>query len=249
MSTVSAASRPSISSYQAAPVADHGMRWRRFVRVLAIILGAATAYISFRNDCDAAELSQICAAPATSIEISHTHNDVQVATDFTSKEILSFAKQQAVNLTYAPVGYYRSSVAFKIKIYNIQGEIRGCPQKLGVAFDLALVNRKIEISRDLVSRKCRYDEALRHYELHAARDEEAFDQFILSSSSQLQAAVEKATAEAAANRNEQVDQLKANINAALQTFLNSLDDAKNAAQAAVDTADELRRLEEGSCVA
>ncbi|MGA3000538.1 MAG: hypothetical protein ABSE20_02320 [Acetobacteraceae bacterium] len=168
---------------------------------------------------------------------------VASATDLRLDQIAELAKRSGSTQDTAPLGFYTAQVDDKIQV-DLDHDVSGaCLPHIQVQLHLQLARRRIEIGQELIKTPCLYVAALEHYRRKAAADEAAFAAYVHSIAAALHAAPFVGTAERAtgfddATRTEVVHWVKSVVDQGSQPF----HDARVAAQRAVDSQDESRRV-------
>jgi hypothetical protein len=165
------------------------------------------------------------------------------ATDFRLDQIAELAKRSGSMQDAAPLGFYTAQVDDEIKIdldHNVSGS---CLPHVQVELRLQLARRRIEIGEELVKTPCLYVAALEHYRRKAAADEAAFGAYVNSIAAALHTTPFVGTAQRGGGlddvtRTEVEHWVKSVVDQQQQSF----HDARSAAQRAVDSPDESRRL-------
>jgi hypothetical protein len=73
----------------------------------------------------------------------------------------------------APLGFCISTVLHKVSVQVEPGPTARCGENTQIDLTLRLVNRRIEIGREIPQQSCRYPTVLRHYQKKAAADRAA----------------------------------------------------------------------------
>jgi hypothetical protein len=183
-----------------------------------------------------------------SIHVVAESTSVSVAADFRLPEISDLARRVGEPLTMAPLGFYTSTVLHKISVQVEPGPTARCEENTQIDLTIRLVNRRIEIAREIQQQSCRYPTVLRHYQKKAAADRAAFATYVNTVVTALrstplpmiQADMDHASMAEARQKLEQW------VEDVVDRKGQSLQQARRAAFQAVDTADEMRQLAE-SC--
>jgi hypothetical protein len=165
---------------------------------------------------------------------------VVIGTDYSLAEIASAAHQTGQIPFHVPLGFYFARVAYRISLHEGRDPTPNCPAIFQASAALALVDRRIEIGRELASTPCQYQRALAHYERHATADENIF--------TELSARV-AATLPSAVGSMRGVDQLEVTLRAVLDQALGRLDEVRTLGQSEVDTPLEREQLQRDDCTA
>ena len=153
------------------------------VRPLVVFLGGATILFSagvehaWARSPTILEDADMCPAQLH-VTVAGRHDKVTVRTDFPLDEIAAEAARSGKPVSHRPLGFYLGRVAYRIKWYEERPRIGDCPPVIRIQASLALVDREIEIGRELVADPCLYQRILLHYTKHASADEAAFDRFV-----------------------------------------------------------------------
>jgi hypothetical protein len=168
---------------------------------------------------------------------------VAPATDFHLDQIAELAKRSCATQDTAPSGFYTAQVDDRIEVVLDHDVTGSCLPHIQVQLHLQLAQPRIEIGQELVKTPCLYAAALDHYRRKAAADVAAFAAYVQSVAAALHATpfvgtAERATGLDAVTRTEIERWVKSVVDQGWQTF----HDARVAAQRAVDSPDESRRL-------
>jgi hypothetical protein len=168
---------------------------------------------------------------------------VASATDFRLDQIADLAKRSGTIQDTAPLGFYTAQVDDKMKVDLDHDGSGSCLPHVQVQLHLQLVRRRIEIGQELVKTPCLYVAALEHYRRKAAADAAAFAAYVQSIAAALHATpfvgtAERATGPDDVTRTEVEHWVKSVVDQGRQPFR----DARVAAQRAIDSPDESRRL-------
>jgi hypothetical protein len=169
---------------------------------------------------------------------------IVLASNFSLDQIAELARRSEAPPDTAPLGFYTASVSDEISVGVDHGTDGACLSHISVELHLRLERRRIEIGREVVKQPCLYDIVIEHYRKKAAADDAAFEVYVTSVAAVLRTNPFSGTAGRVdagmddTTRTEAAHWVKSVVDQSWQTY----HDARVAAQRAVDTADEMRRL-------
>jgi hypothetical protein len=101
------------------------------------------------------------------LNVSVQSPDLSVCTDFAADKRRAMAPQVPGPQRHPPLGFYKDAVGYRVALDARAGPDSPCPS-VGLDVRLVVVERTIEIARDLQATPCLFEAALRHYQRHAA---------------------------------------------------------------------------------
>jgi hypothetical protein len=169
---------------------------------------------------------------------------VAAASNFSLDQIADLAKRSGNAPGSAPLGFYTARVVDAVEV-DVDHDVGvSCPPHIKVDLHLRLAQRRIEVGQEVVTKPCLYDVVLEHYRKKAAADDDAFAVYVGAVAQELRVT---RFAGAAGRADGGLDET---TRTEVQQWVKSIVDqgwepyhgARVAAQRAVDTPDEMRRL-------
>ena len=195
-----------------------------------------------------AEMKSAHACPApVRVAISTRVEPAAIRTDFRLDELSEQAHRSGRRASHRPLGFYLGRIAYEIKWQQMLPNISGCPSVIEVRASLALVDRKIEIGRDLDGDPCLYQRALLHYSRHSVADEEVFNEFIDAIRIQLNDSSTALSNSQGPSLGREGDRLEKAMRSVIGNALLLLDKTRSAAQSSVDTPEQIQFMNATTC--
>jgi hypothetical protein len=165
--------------------------------------------------------------------------DVRPTVD--TAELDRMAKETGLGGPHQAYGVYSSAVAYAVTtdIGNAARDV--CQGPVTIRVMMRLTNRHIGIAKDIPEGSCRFARISAHYRHHAEADEAVFQRYVLKVTTVLSDAVPALLA-AIGTDNAPVH-IPAAVDAVIEPVLASMDADRSAARKAVDTPDEVEKLE------
>ena len=190
--------------------------------------------------------AQACAA-LVRMAITARVEPTAVRTDFRLDEIAEQANRSGRRASHRPLGFYLGRIAYEVRWQEVPSQISGCPSVIEVKASLALIDRKIEIGRDLGGDSCLYQRALVHYSRHSLADEEVFKEFVDSIRNQLNDSSASLGESQDVNPGREGDRFEKAVRSVIGKALLPLDGTRSAAQSSVDTPEQIRFMNAAAC--
>ncbi|MHB8887085.1 MAG: hypothetical protein ACYC5H_18750 [Methylovirgula sp.] len=172
---------------------------------------------------------------------------ITIHTDFTLNEIGALATRNGRPANHRPLGFYLGRIAYKINWHQEASTVSGCPSIIWIRASIALVDRKIEIARDLIGDSCLYQRALRHYTAHANADEAAFKQFVTAVETELKKSSISLSNSHVFDHGPIGNKIEKSMRLIINRVLRPLDEIRSAAQKSVDTPAQIRLMNATAC--
>jgi hypothetical protein len=150
------------------------------------------------------------------------------------------AKETGAGGAHRAYGFYFGAVAYTVTANIANSAQDACQGPIAVNVTMRLTNRYIGISRDIPAGSCRFTKITAHYRHHAEADEAVFQRYVLKVTSVLSAT---GPASLIAGPDDTPGRIAAAVNAVIEPVLTSMDEARSTARKAVDTPDEVGKLE------
>lgn len=188
--------------------------------------------------------------PRVASGVAALHGEVAEAESFSLAEIQDMARRSGAVLAHPPLGFYKADSGHD---YQIQTEEQTSPDgtRCGtlttVTVRLLLVNRTVEIARDLRERGCDRDAVSRHYLKHGAADDRALSRHVQDLHQALVAAWPVIRERLPAVGVPDEAALRQAVEPVVASSMAAAEQAQKAALAAVDSDAEVRALV-SSCV-
>ncbi len=206
--------------------------------ILLGILGAAAVPREGLAACDI--------FPRAYVHTSAQTGQVAVTKDLSLDQITALAKEIGKTRNAAVLGFYIGRFQHQASATVETGPEARCTKHLRIEIDLQLIDRRIQVGRELLQQPCLLYAAVNHYEKKASADETVFARYVdaiaatLNSTPVLDdfAPIDEPGEVAIRRHAEQ------RVEALVDQSLPSLKSARNAAQLAVDTPEEMRLLGE-----
>ena len=184
-------------------------------------------------------------SPRADIQVVAEPGPVSVGSTFSLSEIDQLARETGYGGSGPRLGFYIGRFLHTVAIGLEPDLVTGCAERARVEVHMQLSDRHIEVGSELRQRPCLFTAALEHYEKKAKADEAALARYATAFATTLRSthlpavnlfSTQSLDEDARAQIEEWVTVL---VNESLQ----ALHEERNAAQQAVDTPDELKRLE------
>ncbi len=208
-----------------------------FLAGTMILLGGSVERVWAQLPAQSKELGT-CPSPI-SVEIAEHREPVTIRTDFRLNEIMAQAARAGKSPAHRPLGFYLGRVAYKINWHEARSRIDGCPAVIRILASVALIDRQIEIGRELVADPCLYQRALLHYTKHASVDEATVDQFVDRLKVVLNESMDNS------DHARQADEKSIRI--VIDRALHRLDNMRATSQKSVDTPEQIQLMNAQTC--
>ncbi|MHB8886550.1 MAG: hypothetical protein ACYC5H_15995 [Methylovirgula sp.] len=176
------------------------------------------------------------------VEIGVGSEPVTIRTDLTLNEIGALAARSRRPASHRSLGFYLGRIAYKISWHQEASNVSGCPSIIWIRASIALVDRKIEIARDIIGDPCLYQNAVLHYAKHASADEEAFEQFVAAVGTELKKSSISLGNSPALDHGPIGNKIEKSMRLIINRVLRPLDAVRSAAQNSVDTPAQIRLM-------
>lgn len=190
----------------------------------------------------------VCSGPTRVVfDVVAVHGPVDVSTDLTLAQIAELADRTGRAGKHPPLGFYTGGVGFIVSTDISAGTEADCSKPVHVTVKVMLVNRHIEIGKELAANPCLFSVIRDHYRRHAASDDAIVTEFAWTLGAALQrlplpsVAHDQALAETDQRRAEKI------VTSAIDRRLGFLDTARANAREQVDTDKEVERLKAAQC--
>ncbi|WP_219319579.1 hypothetical protein [Methylovirgula sp. HY1] len=167
---------------------------------------------------------------------------ITIRTDLTLNEIVALAARTHRPASHRSLGFYLGRIAYKINWHQEASNMSGCPSIIWIRASIALVDRKIEIARDIAGDPCLYQNAVLHYAKHANADEEAFEQFVAAIGTELKKPSISLSNSHAFDHGPIGNKIEKSMRLVINRELRPLDAVRSAAQKSVDTPAQIRLM-------
>ncbi len=213
-----------------------------FLAGTMILLGGSVERVWAQLPAQSKELGT-CPSPI-SVEIAEHREPVTIRTDFRLNEIMAQAARAGKSPAHRPLGFYLGRVAYKINWHEARSRIHGCPAVIRISASVALIDRQIEIGRELVADPCLYERALLHYTKHASVDEATVNQFV----DRLKVALNEPMAKPdGSDHARQADEIEKSMRIVIDRALQRLDNMRATSQKSVDTPEQIQLMNAQTC--
>lgn len=169
---------------------------------------------------------------------------VDVATDFSLGEISDQAKASGQASRTASLGFYIARFQHRVFAIVETGPEATCTRHLRINVDLQLVDRRIQVGRELLQQPCLLQAALGHYEKMSVADETVFAQYVNALAATLNST--PVMDDVVPNDRSLEDTLRLHAEQHAKALVNQtllpLQEARSVALQAVDTPEERRLL-------
>jgi len=186
------------------------------------------------------------AHPSVTIDVGAVHRPATVHEDFDTRELARMASVAARKGKHDPLGAYLGTIGYTLGVSFARGRDH-CLTGVTIRVVLTFTDHRIEIGRDLRRVPCLYEAALAHYIRHANADDQALSLYARSVRGVLGAAPDRDVFEPGPNGLDE-DSVKSAAKSLVDGALAKDDAKRDAMIAAIDTPEEVERLER-SCSA
>lgn len=183
--------------------------------------------------------------PRVASGVAALHGEVVEAESFLLGDIQDMARRSGAVLAHPPLGFYRADSGYD---YQVRTETQTSPDgtRCGtlttVTVRLMLVNRTVEIARDLRERGCDRDVVTQHYLKHAAADDRALSRHVQVLHQALVAAWPVIQQRLPASGTPDEAALRQAVDPVVVRSMAAAEQAQRAALAEVDNSGEVRAL-------
>jgi hypothetical protein len=150
------------------------------------------------------------------------------------------AKETGAGGAHRAYGFYFGAVAYTVTADIGNPAQDACQGPVAINVAMRLTDRHIGISRDIPAGSCRFAKITAHYQHHAEADEAVFQRYVLKVTSVLSAT---GTGALIAGPDDTPGRIAAAVNTVIEPVLADMDAARSAARNAVDTPDEVEKLD------
>jgi len=175
------------------------------------------------------------------------HGRVDMATDLTLAQIAELADRTGRVGRHPPLGFYTGGFGLVVGTDISARSESGCSKPVRVAVKVMLVNRHIEIGRELVANPCLFSVVRDHYRRHAASDDAALTAFARKLAAALPRLSLPPLAHDPALAEEDQHRVERAVASAIDPQLEWLDAARANARDQVDTDKEVEKLKAAQC--
>lgn len=156
-------------------------------------------------------------------------------------QLARMAKATGAGGVHPPYGFYSGAVAYAVTadIGNVTQDV--CQGPVTIRVTMRLTNRHIGVARDIPPGSCRFATITAHYRRHAEADEAVFKRYVLKVTVVLNEARLPALI-SAAGPDDAPTHIPLAVDAVIEPVLTAMDTARAAARRAVDTPDEVEKL-------
>jgi hypothetical protein len=189
-----------------------------------------------------------CPGPThATVDVWAVHGPVDIATDMTLAQIAELANRTGRIGRHPPLGFYIGGFGYTaITDVSVPSKTE-CSEQVRVTVTLMLVDRHIEIGKELKANPCLFSLVRDHYRRHAASDDAALAEFARTLEVALQGIslppLEHDPALAEADRRK----VEESVTSAINRQLDGLDAARANARDQVDTDEEVEKLKAEQC--
>jgi hypothetical protein len=183
--------------------------------------------------------------PDADIQVIAKSEPAVLTSDLSLSEIDQLARQTGYVGKGPRLGFYFGHFSDKVSI-GVEPEPKSdCARHIQVEVHMLLVDRHIEIGRELKQQPCLFEVARQHYEKIATADEMAFARYAAVVTTALHSTRLPAMSVSGDHPPDEAarEQIKRWTATLVEQNLQSFHDARIMAQQAVDTPEELKRLE------
>jgi hypothetical protein len=184
-------------------------------------------------------------SPRPDIQVFAEPGPVSVGSTFSLSEIDQLARETGYRGSGPRLGFYIGRFLHTISIGLEPDLVTGCGERMRVEVHLQLSDRHIEVGKELRHRPCLFTAAHEHYEKKAQADETAFARYVTAFTTTIRSAP-LPTVNLFSNQSLDEGtraQIEGWVTVLVNDSLEALHEERIAAQEAVDTPDELKRLE------
>lgn len=179
--------------------------------------------------------------PAIDFDVAAIHRPPSVRTDFDLKQLTAMAAATHRRGKHDPLGFYLGTFGYTIDVQFDRDEER-CVREVAIRMAFSLIDRRIEIARDLREHPCLYKAALAHYMRHANADDRVFSQYVRRVEQALRTTPNEEILDSPSTDGLDESRVKAAVTRITEEVLAPFSAARDAAPDAVDTPLEVERL-------
>lgn len=189
-----------------------------------------------------------CSGPThAAFDVVAVHGPVGTSTDLTLAQISELAGRTGRVGRHRPLGFYIGTFGYTVRTdLGARAEV-DCSESVHVTVTVMLVDRHIEIGKDLLADPCLLPVVRAHYQRHAASDDAILTEFATGLGAALQRIRLPPLTHDPALAAEDSGRVKKVASSIISLGLKSLDAARADARDGVDTAEETDRLKEEHC--
>lgn len=174
-------------------------------------------------------------------------DDITVGSAFTLRQIEDLSRRSGRTVKHRPYGFYASETRNVVKVQVDGAPTAQCPGLVAVQFTVKLTNRHIQVASDLLPDECRMRAATDHYRLHADADAAVIREYLPVLIDTFARTPLPAVIGTFGNSSQDHASVANAMKSIARPILTEMTDAQTRAIDAVDTPDEVKRLE-GACV-
>lgn len=190
----------------------------------------------------AASAMSNCSGPLrVSADVVSAHGPVETADDFPLAQLRDMAKRVGRTGKHEPLGFYSATLAHSISVNLDTRDADGCLTAVIITVRLALIDRHVEIAKELTATPCMFALARDHYARHAAADDAILTRF----SRKLGAALQTGTFPMLQGDPGSADQDRETIQQMIEQQVDRLSEARSRERDEVDTPAEVAKLRAG----
>ena len=189
-----------------------------------------------------------CFAPTHALyDVAAVHGPVDVSTDLTLAQIAELADRTGRVGRHPPLGFYTGGVGFIVSTDISARSETDCSRPVRVTVKVMLVNRHIEIGKELVANPCLFSVVRDHYRRHAASDDAVLTEFARKLGATLQHLPLPSLAHDPTLAEEDQRRMEKAVTSAIDPQLEWLDATRANARDQVDTDEEVKKLKAAQC--
>jgi hypothetical protein len=173
---------------------------------------------------------------------------VQTRTDFNLAQIEAMRQQTGGVDRHPTLGFYGHRFGYTVKVELDHAADNPCVKSVQVGVRMVLSQRVIEIGQELTRNPCLYSIAEAHYKRHAAADDLVFGEYAKLVAPTLRAAQLLPHEDDYVLDKLDTGQIEKLVDATIDASLVPYDDARRAAQSAVDSKTEALKMTTGCTV-
>lgn len=187
--------------------------------------------------------STICPAPAkAAFSIEALHEPVDVAMNFTLPEIIGLAEQSGWTGNHTPLGFSIAKTGYSVSLVVDAAAETACSEPIQASIIIKLMDRHIEVAKELARDPSCLAAAQHHYVLHAASNDATLTHFAEELSPVLSRLILPNLQHDPARADEDRGRIDQVIRTAIDRVWPSLSVAMRAAAKGMDTPDEIAGL-------
>lgn len=185
--------------------------------------------------------------PRATFDVVTLRSPVDVSENFTLAQLAELASRTGRIGRHPPLGFYIAGFGYRVTTDVSVPRGAECSERVRVTVTLRLVDRHIEIGKEVRANPCLFSLVRDHYRRHAASDEAALAEFARALEAALQGISLPPLGHDPALAEEDRRRVEAAVASAIDRRLGALDAARANARDQVDTDKEVERLKGAQC--